>query len=287
MGLKNQNEGVEERHFIDILLARFDTLAADLFFQEVFRFVETELHLQNCCVGEILNVPDISYQDTNKVHSHAQGVIILGKCPVGLLGSLKKRYQSLVAIDRNPTEYELDEVICSGSSAAKMAVEYLFEIGHTRIGYIGDCDMESRYMGYYEGLLQHKIPLTYDFIVPTSHTREEGERAFEIMNSKSKKPTAVLCANDVTAIGFLKGMQRINGKRRRNIYHPAVISIDDIQEASNIRPMLTTVHIPKKDMAHLAVTILKDRLQHGHKENVRIELPCHLKVRESCNSTFI
>lgn len=287
MGTVNQVSDISRQYCIDILLARFDTLDADLFFREVFRFVETELHQQNCFVGEILNVPDISFQQVNKMRSKAQGVIIFGKCPSGLVGDLKKRYQSLVAIDRNPTEYELDEIVCNGSRAAKMAVEYLIDNGHRKIGYIGDCNMESRYMGYYEVLLQHNISLTYDYIVPTNQTLEEGERAYRVLNEKEKKPTAILCANDVTAIGFFREMQRINGRHRKNIYRPAVISIDDIEKASAIHPMLTTVHIPKKDMAHLAVTTLRDRLQGGHKEFIRIELPCHLKVRESCNATFV
>ncbi len=45
--------------------------------------------------------------------------------------------------------------------------------------------------------------------------------------------------------------------------------------------MLTTIQIPKGDMAHFAVLSLIDRLQGGHRACVRMELPCHLMVRES------
>ena len=60
-----------------------------------------------------------------------------------------------------------------------------------------------------------------------------------------------------------------------------VISIDDIEEAARFAPMLTTIQIPKGDMAHFAVLSLIDRLQGGHRACVRMELPCHLMVRES------
>lgn len=50
---------------------------------------------------------------------------------------------------------------------------------------------------------------------------------------------------------------------------------------SAVTPMLTTVHIPKEDMAHLAILTLRDRLEGGHRECLRLELPCHLMVRES------
>ena len=86
------------------------------------------------------------------------GLIILGKCPKELFSTLKRRYSCIVGIDRNPTEYEYDEVICNGATAAEKAVEYLILLGHKNIAYIGDCTYESRYIGYYQALLNHKIP---------------------------------------------------------------------------------------------------------------------------------
>lgn len=270
-----------ERYIIDILLARFDTLDQDPFFTELFRCVETEFHRQGCAIGEILNVPDISLLHEQNRQTRADGLVILGKCPADIVDYLLLQYQGTIAIDRNPMDYKMDEIVCNGSLAASTAVEYLLDLGHTKIAYIGDCNMESRYMGYYECLLSHKIPLTYDYVVPTNQTREDGYRAFERICNCKNLPTAVFCANDITALGFLQAMKEKNGRRKKEIYRPAVISIDDIEEASRTSPLLTTVRIPKEDMVHLAVLTLKDRLQKGHKECIRLELPCHLMVRES------
>jgi DNA-binding LacI/PurR family transcriptional regulator len=269
------------RYVVDILLARFDTLDKDPFFSEVFRIAETEFYKQNCTVGKILNVPDISLITANNMHTRADGLLILGKCPADIVEELLRQYRGTIAIDRNPMEYKMDEVICNGSHAAAIAVEYLLELGHKKIAYVGDCNMETRYMGYYECLLSHKIPLTYDYVIPTNQTREDGYRAFERVLTCKNRPTAVFCANDVTALGFLEAMKEKNGRRKKQIYRPAVISIDDIEEASSFSPMLTTVRIPKEDMVHLAVLTLRDRLMKGHKENIRLETPCHLMVRES------
>ena len=46
--------------------------------------------------------------------------------------------------------------------------------------------------------------------------------------------------------------------------------------------MLTTIDIPKKEMAHHALHLLLDRRDNGHQEPVRTELPCRLIERESC-----
>ena len=48
-------------------------------------------------------------------------------------------------------------------------------------------------------------------------------------------------------------------------------------------PSLTTIDIPKREMAHHAVALLLDRIRCGHSENIRMELPCRLIVRESCS----
>ncbi len=282
------------QYVIDILLARFHSLEEDPFFEEMYRYVETECHKQNCMLGKLLHIPDISMPTHTMqksqphpvpgkrgVHQQADGLLILGKCPPSAVEALLRTYRGVAAIDRNPMDYRMDEIICNGAQAAAMAVEYLLELGHKSIAYVGDCTMEARYSGYYDCLLNHKLPLIYDYIVSTSQTRDEGYRAFAKLAGLGKPPTAVFCANDVTALGLLEAMKDWNGRRRREVYRPAVISIDDIEEASSVSPMLTTIHIPKGDMAHLAVLSLIDRLQGGHHACVRMELPCQLMVRES------
>ena len=266
---------------IDLLLTRFDSLETDPFFREVFCYVEAEFHKQNCIVGKILNIPDLSAYPSTRPFPPADGLIILAKCPAHLAETLSRLYPAILAIDRNPTDYRMDEIVCRGTQAASLAVEYLLDLGHTKIAYIGDCNQEARYIGYYECLLSHKLPLIYDYIVSTRQTRDEGERAFHHLAGLPHPPTAVFCANDTTAIGFLAAMHSYNNRKRKNTFTPAIVSIDDIEEASQVSPMLTTVHIPKEEMAHLAVLTIRDRLEGGHQIYSRTELPCHLVVRES------
>lgn len=135
------------------------------------------------------------------------------------------------------------------------------------------------YIGYYQALLNHRIPLDYNFVYPSTQTESEG---FQIMNrilTSNNRPTAVFCANDCTAIGVLKSIKM--SKKRG--YHPSVISIDNIRESEHTSPLLTTINIPKKQMAHLALMLLLDQRKGEHKECVRIELPSRLIKRDSCS----
>lgn len=282
------SETEEKKGYVfDVLLARFDHLGEDPFFTEVFNCIETQCFKQNASLGQIYNVPEITNIIKKNRKSDADGILILGKCRETMVDDLKKVYKALLAIDRNPMEYKIDEVVCSGERAAVLAMDYLFSLGHIHIGYVGDCNMEARYTGYYESLSQRKIPLTYDYIVSTTMTKEEGYRAFEKLSKLNNPPSAVFCANDATALGFVEAIKEKNGRKKKGVYRPAVVSIDDIEMASESSPMLTTVHIPKEDMAHLSVMLLKDRLDGGHVESMRVELPCSLMIRESAGMSVI
>lgn len=142
---------------IDIFLTRFDSLDKDPFFYELFQFLQGALQKNRCLLGNILSTADIMklesdstpgivpYKTTEHLlhektnHCPAfiprkknTGLIILGKCSPELVPALKKRYAYLVGIDRNPSNYSYDEVICSGEAAAKMAVEWLIALGHKK-----------------------------------------------------------------------------------------------------------------------------------------------------------
>lgn len=292
-------------HFtVDIFLTRFDSMDQDLFFRELFCHIKEELLQHSCLLGKTLTSLDIielknhadtrspiPYKPAQKVLSEQAakplafisrkqntGLIILGKCPHEFVPLLKKRYGCLVGIDRNPTEYEYDEVICDGAAAAELAVEHLISLGHRDIAYIGDCTHETRYIGYYQALINHKLPLNYSRVYPTDQSREEGFRTMASLLNSPQRPTAIFCANDCTALGVLDALR----KNRKRGYLPSIISIDNIHDSEKTAPMLTTIDIPKKEMAHLALTLLLDRKNGHHQKCVRIELPCRLIERESC-----
>ena len=175
--------------------------------------------------------------------------------------------------------FNVDEVICDGKKAAELAMKHLISLGHKNIAYIGDCSYESRYIGYCNSLISNNIPLNYAWIKQTNQTGEEGEHALLELLETSSEFSAILCANDITAIHALKVLKEKYGKSNGKI---SVISIDDIEESQYTSPFLTTVHIPREEMAHMAVTLLLDRIAKKHTETIRVEFPCRIVNRCSC-----
>ena len=272
--LKMGEKKTEAALHILIVLARVETLDKDPFFKELYRDLEIEIFQKGFTVDNMITANETLGQEPEK----CDGVIVLGRCSQKLLKRLSGYTNNLVGIWRNTMNFEIDEIVCDGRIAAHKAVSYLIQKGHKKIGYIGDCSYESRYIGYNETMIQNQLPIDYNCIISTDQTRESG---FQAMNRllDDLELTAVLCANDITAVGALQALRERKELRGRKV---SVIAIDNIEEAQMTKPLLTTVHIPRADMAHMAVQILQDRIRHGHSEKLRVEFPCRIVERESC-----
>lgn len=268
---------------IAVILSRFHSLDIDPFFRELFQSIEESLFASS----SLLHSVTTSEQSDLSSLLTADGVIILGRCSDDFLDQIKKYTRNIVGIDRNPTDYKIDEIICNGKTAAIKAMEHLLSLGHRKIGYIGDCSSESRYVGYCETLITRSIPLNYNYICSTDQTFDSGFSAMQTLLQQDI--TAVFCANDITALGALKAQSELcsaeSGKHKmaKTNSQVSIISIDNISLSQTSSPLLTTVNVPKEDMGRMAVTILLDRIKHKHSECLRVEFPCKIIERDSCH----
>ena len=280
--LKAKASGSFKPCCVSIILARISSLELDPFFAELFRCLEAEFIKRHMIMDKVIYAEHTISDDI----SASDGVIILGRCSQELLDDVLKKNKNVVGIWRNLQHFNVDEIICDGKKAAEEAVRYLLSLGHKKIAYIGGCTNEQRYIGYSSVLFENNIPLDYSLIKETDQTRAQAEAAFyELMRQKEDALSdfsAIFCANDVTAIRVLELLYE-----NRKVFKKSpvsVISIDDIEEAQEAKPFLTTVRIPRREMAHMAVLILLDRIKGGHTEIIRNEFPCRIIERSSCFS---
>ena len=295
---RNLKKGVsakqEKTWYINILMTRTDSSTTDPFFAELLRVIESEIHDKNCILSKVWymsvfsddrkcrreNLDRLIDGMYDEVEGKRDGLIIIGRCNKEALKKLNKKYKSVVSVNRNSTNYEVDEVLCDGKKIAAAAVEYLISLGHKNIGYIGQCHSEDRYNGYLETLKKYDLDVIPEYVIETKQTEAEGYEAMEKFFQSDDMPTGIYCANDISAIGMLKCLNKF----RNRYYMPSIISSDDIQEAQFTRPMLTTVSLPKEDMGKFALYLLLDRLKGGHSGIVRMELEGRLMIRNSCSS---
>ena len=189
-----------------------------------------------------------------------------------------KKYKHIISISRNPLNGYVDEIISDGKKISALAVSYLSELGHTEIGYVGIYHHEARYNGFLDEMQKRGLDINPDYIQDVPQTREGGQQAMEQYIARKQRPTAIYCANSITAIGMLEYIK----KHKKEKYFPSIIASDDIEEAKLTDPALTTVSIPREDIARLAVITLFDRIEGGHKNIMQTSFDCSIITRGSC-----
>ncbi|MBN2305235.1 MAG: LacI family DNA-binding transcriptional regulator [Anaerolineae bacterium] len=164
------------------------------------------------------------------------------------------------------------------------ATKYLIELGHCRIGYIvGLREMQcslDRLSGYRAALEDHAIPFDPTLVYDGDYFLLEGYRGATKLLELSPPPTAIFAANDTSALGVIEAI------RNRGLSVPndvSVIGFDDIPEAAQVHPGLTTVRQPLEDMGRLAVRVLLKQLTNPDLPGERVELSTELIVRETCH----
>lgn len=263
------------------LFARTPDSMADMFFTSLARSIEQEAFRHNYILKYSFSAFDINNPTTYQLiaDNNVNGIAVLGRCDKQTLKFLKQYFNNVVYAGLNGLDANYDQVVCEGRQAARTVTEHLISLGHTRIAYIGETAYEERYAGYCDALVCRKLPLKREYIADVHLSSEDGYRGAKMLMERGTDATAVFCSNDITAIGAMHAFQESGLKIPRDL---SVISIDDIDTAQYLTPMLTTIHIPTQEMGQMAAKILIDRIEGGHRLPVKLQLPFYLANRESC-----
>lgn len=174
-------------------------------------------------------------------------------------------------------------VCLDNRGAAKMVVDYLYELGHMDIGFIGG-RMETqirlgRLNGYREALEKHGIPFNPDWVLECGWSNEEGRRAFRELCKREKLPTAIFAANDSIGIGIIMEAASMGISVPDDI---SVVGFDNIDQSSYVKPSLTTVAVDYDLMARAACMLMMDMIEHNNFDlKVNVYVPVSLIERES------
>lgn len=160
----------------------------------------------------------------------------------------------------------------------------LFRYGHRRIAFISGL-MESyssrRRMKAYEDCLEsQKIPCRQEYVVQGDYSSSGGYSLMKELLKCRPRPTAVMAANDMMAMGAMKAIQAAGFQIPGDI---SVIGYDDIEMSKLCSPALTTIHQPKYEVGVAAFKLLRQSLQ-GEEispEKKRIVLETRMVQRES------
>ena len=145
----------------------------------------------------------------------------------------------------------------------RLATEYLLDLGYRRIAYIGGPvqgrSARERMEGYLEALEAAGVPFDPNRVFSGQGRPEDGRRALRAMWELSPRPDAVVCYNDLTAMGVLAEAWRSDIRVPEDL---AVVGFDNLPFSELTAPPLTTVTQPTEEMGRAAVALAL-RLRRG------------------------
>jgi DNA-binding LacI/PurR family transcriptional regulator len=171
-------------------------------------------------------------------------------------------------------------VTAGDREGALRMTEHLIAAGHERIAFattsVSWPMLEQRLLGYRDALRAADLPALAFF--GGGWTPAAGAEHVERILASEEPPTAIMCGNDLLALGAIRAV------RQRGLRVPddiAVTGFDDFNFAEFADPALTTVRIPGYDIGRAAGELLVDVLEGEAPAERQIVLPVELMLRES------
>jgi len=174
---------------------------------------------------------------------HIEKVIAAGK-PLVTIGPVP-------GVETNMVDFE-------DRTGSKLAADYLIERGHRDIlclaGPETATSAKERILGFIESLIDHRIPFQESMVVRAGGDSDQGyQTALRVLRGANTRPTALLCFNDLVAIGAYRASHELGLRIPDDI---GVIGFDDVPIASVLGPPLTTVSIFPYEIGRQAAEIL-------------------------------
>jgi DNA-binding LacI/PurR family transcriptional regulator len=201
-----------------------------------------------------------------------------------LVQRLVEREFPLVFVDAGPELPNIRLVQPDYAEGIRQAVQHLAALGHRQIAFIsGPLEQRSpkaRREAFLKSMAEVGLTAPPEHLVEGTHTMEGGIVAMEKLLTVKELPTAVMCSNDMTAIGALHALYRTTHRVPDDI---SVVGFDDIHLAQFVLPPLTTVQMACRDLAVAAVEALRAGIEPEHPKQGRREwkIPTRLVVRQS------
>lgn len=186
----------------------------------------------------------------------------------------------IVQLSRELAGLELDFVGSDDRHGTLQAMDHLIGLGHRRIAFI--CANEeistgrNRYLTYREVLERHGLSFDPALVYFGIGTRENGLKGIQQVLDVGEPPTAALCMNDIAAFGAMLGLRHRGREAGRDF---SIVGCDDVREAAQWFPALTTVHNFQNEMGAKSAQFLLNRIAEPAAPLQRLTLTPKLIVR--------
>lgn len=277
-GLANKASGL-----IGLIISDFENTLN----MELIKSIETEASKEGYSIV-LISTNDNNYNEQRipelltQKYGHLDGVIVASAREGGVeLSELTRTFEHVVLVHRHIPTDSIDYVVIDGYMGAKLAVEYLINLGHKRIALIsGPTDIlqfRERIRGFKETLAMHEL-LDQGAIIEVGQSLEEGYRGAERAVFEHA-PTAIFTLSDILAFGVLDAAKNYGWNIPGDL---SLIGFNNSFFCRLARVPLTTIDSRIRDIGKIGFQRLFEKMNGINKDVKQIVLQPSLIVHESC-----
>ncbi|HEX9960152.1 MAG TPA: LacI family DNA-binding transcriptional regulator [Pyrinomonadaceae bacterium] len=200
-----------------------------------------------------------------------------------LVDELSQREVPVVFLDVGEPGLHMNNLRVDYDEGIEQAILHLVALGHRRIAFIGgNTNLRSsrRRLEAFQKTMRQLFPDAPELVFYGNFKIEGGQRAAsEILATRGENPpTAVVCANDLTAIGAISEFEAAGLNVPRDV---SVVGFDNIAFAALTKPALTTVNLPLGELGRRAIEVLIRSVEDSEQQGIEIRIPTNLIIRQS------
>lgn len=191
------------------------------------------------------------------------GLIVLGpEAWPDALAEAQRADMPIVGMGNYPclSPLKLDYVHVNLEEAAESAMHHLVGAGCRRVAFLGAAPLmrkiDKRYSAYQRVMKQTQMKIELISITNSRMIRREAKATLAAYVGRHGAPDGILCGNDDTAIGALWALTALGLRVPDDV---RLIGCDDIHDACDIEPPLSTIALPVDEMCHHAWQMLRQR----------------------------
>jgi DNA-binding LacI/PurR family transcriptional regulator len=224
------------------------------FFFDIYKTIETDAHAR----GYEVVMANTDYSAAQLVSSvrlmigrRVAGLAaIVSEVDSKLIEELTESRIPVVFYDVGAPRRNITNIRVNYSRGIEKVISYLHSLGHRKLGFIGHHAMLGPINERMKAVLDavSRIPALEVRSAADADTLEGGRQAARVLLSSGYEPTAIICVNDITAVGVLHEL------RARGLRVPEDVSVtgfDNVKLSEFCYPALTTVHIPRERIGHI------------------------------------
>ena len=211
--------------------------------------------------NEIILPNVVNYRDVD-------GIILYGDIDTQIINKFNTMDIPFIIVDSHNVSNDILSVSADYFEAAYTATNYLINIGHKAIAFIGTSLIphygNQTFSGFKKAIEENRISLPINWIQLDAFDEDSSYLCMKNILSYNQAPTAIICAADIYAIGAMRCLKDSKYKIPEDM---SIIGIDDIILDQYVEPALSTIKIDKMKMGKIAIDLLVKKIKNENVEN--------------------